>query len=100
MFFAVSVMIESVRSDGTQGAVEEQIYLVEADSPKSAEARGRELGLSACADYSVEGGVQVSMRLRAIERTYPIEGELQDGTELFSRFLRPDEADSILTRDL
>ena len=78
---------------------EEVIVLIEADDEGQAHRRADEIGRSREHEYLVSDPVQHTLRWRFVktERVQEIESALpEDGAEVFSRFLRRAEAESLL----
>lgn len=48
-------------------------------------------------EFTVSGSVKVAWKFHQVESVCLIEDNIEDGVELFSRFLRQSEAESILT---
>ena len=86
------------RPIGSETLWEERIFLVFSENSEDAERLGKTLALAAEHSYTVEGGDIVSWVFDRIERVYSIEAESLDcGSEIFSRFLRNSEVQSMLT---
>jgi hypothetical protein len=100
MWFAVNQLFESVH-DGRPAADalwEERVVLVQAADEAEARRRGEILGRAEEHEYRSATGDQVRWTFRQVERVYPIDAEvLEDGTEVFARFLRSCEVESLLT---
>lgn len=79
---------------------EEVVVLIRADDEASATRQAEEMGRAREVDYFVQQPQthRVRWRFVSVERVCQIDSpELASGTELFSRFLRPQEAASLLT---
>ncbi len=100
MFYSVSVFLRNQRSDGQRATFEEQILLIEADSEEQAKEKASSLCKQDCTSYRAADGVEVTTTIEGIERAFVITDPLQDGSEIFSRFLSYDEAISILRTKL
>jgi hypothetical protein len=99
MWYAANLLFESVRQpdDGAEQLWEESIRLIEASSESEATKKATQLGNVERASYQADGAT-VTWKFSRVERVYFIEpAALTDGTELFSRFLRQSEVNSLLT---
>lgn len=90
-------MYKSERGDSQSPLWEERIVLVSAIDEKEAKEKATALATEYESEFTVSGGAKVKWNFHQIERVFSIDDNLQDGAELFSRFLRNDEAESILT---
>jgi hypothetical protein len=100
MWFSAAILLRSEAVDRmpADSLWEESIVLVNADTEDDALTIATNLGRRREHSYSVEGGVELRWLFDRVERIYAIESEeLQSGTELFSRFLRASEVESLLT---
>ncbi|CCF97720.1 DUF4288 domain-containing protein [Ralstonia solanacearum] len=102
MRFLASLFFKStIRDHGSaaprEGVWEEVIVLVISHTESGALARAEQLGVERSGvTYSSDSG-EVTWTYVKVERVVPMEdGELIDGQELFSRYLRSSEARSIL----
>jgi len=76
---------------------EELVILFQAISESDAEAKAAAYGQSHQHEYTNDEGTLIRWRFQKVERVCAIESTtLEDGTELFSRFLRDSEAQSLL----
>jgi cysteine synthase len=99
MWYSVSLLFRSSGNPAGAGAPlwEESIRLISADSEAQAMEKAKRLGESERVSYGVSGGTRTWVFSR-VERVYAIETDrLDDGVELFSRFLRDSEVVSLLT---
>jgi hypothetical protein len=75
---------------------EEQIVLFQAVSESDAEAKATAYGQSHQHEYTNDEGTLIRWSFQKVERVYAVESTaLVDGTELFSRFLRDSEVQSL-----
>jgi len=108
-FYSVNLLLrsEQLKVPAVNPLWEERIVLVEAASEREAVREGMRIGKEAEEEYPVsygggEEGAERKDTLRwtfvQIERVCEIaNGEMKNGTELFSRFLRESEMQSILS---
>ena len=76
---------------------EERLVLIQALSEEEAITNAETLGRCEEHEYRNEAGELICWRFAKVERIFPLEKvELRQGLELFSRFLRSEEAESIL----
>ena len=100
-WYVASLLFESVNLDtpDQESLWEERLILLAAESIGAARkiaTERRDIGSTA---YSTDRGGQVHWIFRVIERIYEIQDEeLQNGTEVFCRFLRDSEVKSLLTK--
>lgn len=97
MFYAVNLLYQSERSDLKEGLWEERIILVLALDEDEAKSKAFAFAKDQETQITLEDSEQVSWKFSQIERVFLIDDPLVDGTELFSRFLRGSEVESILT---
>jgi hypothetical protein len=77
---------------------EEVFLLIEAENENSARSKAERLARHDAAPYKNESGNLVSWKFEKVDRISPIsDGQLRNGTELFSRFLRDSEVRSLMT---
>jgi hypothetical protein len=101
MWYGVSVWLEGCHEDGANlpSLWEEIVLLIQAET----EAEARTLaGASARErehDYRVSKPSRHTVRwtFREVARICEIEGQLGSGTEVFARFLKPSEVESLRT---
>lgn len=99
MRFSVSILHKSVDSpsDEKEPLWLESIRLLEAPSEKDAEALAKEIAQRDEHSYTVESGATVTWKFMSIESVFAVESDnLTTGIEVFSRFLRASEAESLL----
>ena len=95
MFYSVNVYLKSECDDDSPSLWEERILLVSAFSEEEAINKANKY----CDEdysYKVESGATIHWSLYKVDRAYLID-ELKDGAELFSRFVKEQEALSLLT---
>lgn len=98
MWYSASLLFTGERNDRGEPLWEEQIVLIRAVDETGAKARAEHLGKEQEHGYTTAEKVAVTWRFVCVERVFSIElGELGDGAEVFSRFLRDSEAKSLLT---
>lgn len=100
MWFSAAILFRSEAADRlpADSLWEESLVLVKADTEDDALMIATAIGRSQELSYSVEGGAQLRWLFDRVERVYAIESEdLQSATELFSRYLRASEVESLLT---
>ena len=100
MWYSASLFFESVHNSqsGDDNIWEEQIVLFWAGSEAGAREKAEVFGRRHEHAYQSATGDQVQWKFRAVQSIFElIDQELKDGTEAFSRFVRPAEAQSLLT---
>jgi Domain of unknown function (DUF4288) len=102
MWYVVSVFYKSEHLEPdrqTAGLWEEVFLLVDAIDDEDAARRAEEIAKSKEHEYEVSEPTPHTLRwtFSRIERTHTVEGPLEDGVEIFSRFLTASEAESLLT---
>ena len=98
MWFSASLLFRSIHTvpDGVE-LWEESICLVEADTEAKALAKASAIGHREQVSYVARGEDTVTWEFVQVERVFEIEGgQPSDGVELFSRFLRKSEVESLL----
>jgi hypothetical protein len=98
MWFAVSLLFSgsSIAKPGTV-LWQESIKLIEADSEQAARMLAAKHGKSAEHSYDVEGAA-FTWSFRSIQSVFHLEDfRLESGVEVFSRFLKRAEAQSLLS---
>lgn len=97
MWYAASLLFKSSRSPaGAEPLWEESIRLIGADSESEARSKAERLGRSERTSYAASGGA-VTWMFDRVARVCLIDADsLAEGTELFSRFLRNSEVESLL----
>ncbi len=97
MKYSVSILFRSDRDDDHEPLWEERILLIDALNGEEAEAKAAEIAQQGEQTVNTAEGATVNWRFQQVERTCLIEDTIEDGVELFSRFLRESEALSMLT---
>jgi hypothetical protein len=99
MWYAASLLFKSIHSGSVSSNIwEESIRLIQADTSELALKKANFIGAGEKVNYIVHSGDTVTWEFVKVERVYEIMDEqIKDGTELFSRFLRDSEAESLLT---
>jgi len=98
MWYSASLLFKGVHSPlRAEPLWEESVRLIKADTEDDAREKARRLGVAEKTSYRTSDG-KVTWIFDRIERVYAIDAEsIVDGTELFSRFLRNSEVESLLT---
>ena len=99
MWYSASLLFKSVHvpTDARQPIWEESIRLIEAETDADARNEAERIGRSEKVAYQAQNDV-VLWTFERVERVCPIDkDELENGVELFSRFLRESEVMSLLT---
>jgi Domain of unknown function (DUF4288) len=101
MWYTVSLLLKSrhLNQPSEQDWLwEESIVLVQAENEDDARRAGERIGKSKELEYVSATGDQVRWTFETIESVCEIlDDTITSGTEVFSRFLRNEEVDSILT---
>jgi hypothetical protein len=98
MWFAVNLLYRSshIPTETKPTIWEESIRIIEAPTESEALKEAERIGSSKAHTYEVEGGL-IIWTFERVERVYAIEDEeLRSGSEVFSRFLRDSEVQSLL----
>jgi hypothetical protein len=98
--FAASLLFRGVSDNcPSEGDVwEESIILILAEDEESATQKAEKIGRENVVSYKAMAGNMLAWKFVQIERLYEImDSEITDGTELFSRFLKNSEVESILS---
>ena len=97
VWFVVSVMYEGehVPGDGQDNIWEESLLLVAAPDSDAAHQIAEKIGRKREHGYAVDGGL-INWRLRFVDRVCAVDGDLDHGSEIFSRFLKATEVESIV----
>jgi hypothetical protein len=99
-WFSASLFFKSERSRTKNEKVlwEESICLVRANTYDEALKKAVQNGRKIKVNYKTNEGDMLAWKFVKVERIFMIdENRLMDGTELFSRFLRSEEASLLLT---
>lgn len=99
MLFAVSILfhISPVEHPQSHFLWEERIVLLSGDDEDEVKEKAEILGHDSEHEYENANGQMVAHRFECVAAICAIPGEVTDGCEVFSRFLRDSEARSILT---
>ncbi len=97
MYYSVSIMYKSKRNDTETPLWEEQIILVSALDETEAEEKAIKFARKYETEFDAANSGKVTWKFYQVESVFIINDKLEDGVELFSRFLRNSEAESILT---
>jgi hypothetical protein len=102
MLFSVSVLFSSSTPEQPPADClwEEQLLLIVADSEEEAALRAESVARESEHEFETASGEMLSWKFAAVERTLLIAeelAELRDGFQLFWRFLRKSEAESLFT---
>lgn len=97
MYYSVSLMYKSERNDSEPPLWEERIVLVSAMDEFEAEEKARKRASKHESGITTSNSIQVTWSFHQVERVFHIDDKIKDGAELFTRFLRSSEAESILT---
>ena len=98
MWFAASLLFRSshVPTDTRPAIWEESVRIIEAETESEALKEAERIGAFAIHTYETERGL-VIWTFEKVERVYSIQDEeLRSGSEVFSRFLRDAEVQSLL----
>ena len=95
--FSVSVFMTMGSKGDNEPLWEERILLVKAESEDDATRKAETLAKSEEHSYSSNQGKRIAVKFDSVDRVYAIEDTLEDGVELFSRFLRDSEVNSLKT---
>jgi hypothetical protein len=99
MWFGVNIFLkgECATRATDETLWEERVVLIQALSKHEARARAEQIGRESECQYVSGTGELIEWKFVTVERVHQIEGEdLDPGTEVFSRFLRATEAESLL----
>jgi len=97
--YTAALLFRSLR-DGAflpQNLWEESIILIEAISQEDALAKANEIGRCRRVSYATQDGTELVWEFFKVERVFEVTNALEDGAEIFSRFLRNSEVESLLT---
>ena len=99
MWYGVSIFM---KGDGSQAGNnellwEEKVVVIQASSEKEARTKAIELGKDGECKYISVTNQLINWKFACIQSVYEIEGsDINPGTEVFSRFLRATEVESLL----
>jgi len=97
MYYSVSLFYKSERSDSVAPLWEERVILVSAADESEAEKKAQRRAKEYESTFVASDSVKIEWKFYQVERVHAIDDVIEDGVELFSRFLRASEAASILT---
>jgi hypothetical protein len=100
MWFSACLLFENVGQGrpSRENVWEERVVLLSADSEEDAEQRCRTIGIAYEHNYIAATGEAIECKFRHVERIYTISVDaIGDETEVFFRFLRASEVQSLLT---
>jgi len=97
MWYSASLLFRAVHPTDRDSdwLWQDSIVLMNASDEEAARQRAEAIGRDHEHEYQTTSGT-VRWEFVRVERLCEIEGELRDGTELFSRFLRESEAESLI----
>ena len=98
MWYAANLLFKSTHSQsGDDELWEESIRLVDAESEDMALKKAQIIGANEKVAYLAQEGDKVTWEFVRVDRVFEISDEqLRNGAELFSRFLRKSEVESML----
>ena len=99
MWYTACLLFKAVHSGepNSESLWEETFILIDAETETVARTMAEELGRNREHGYPTDHGNTVKWQFMRVERVYAIDvGDLQTGTEVFSRFLRQSEVESLL----
>lgn len=100
MWYTANLLFKSVHSptSSKDALWEESIRLIEAETREQAMEKANILGKAAEVSYPIQSDDSTKWTFVKVERVVEIDGQkLKDGAEVFSRFLRESEVQSLLT---
>jgi|SRR5580693_1463133 hypothetical protein len=95
MWFCVSALSVSEHPDGSV-ASSNRLWVISAEDAVDAKAKAELLARREQCTYNNSDGAKVSWEFKAISTVYQLENAPTDGSEVFSRFLKDSEAQSLL----
>ncbi len=98
MWYVANIFLKSLnaKASNDEGIWEERLVLFEANSETEAMEKAASFGESEQHSYLNSEGETVSWKFDSVERIGHLDaGKLEDKLELFSRFLRKSEAESL-----
>lgn len=100
-WYSASIFLQAIHQDSVnaEGLWEEQVLLIQANDEEEARVLAAELGKGKEHEYVADEPTRHLVRWRfvAVERVCEIESNaLANGVELFSRFLKAEEAERLL----
>lgn len=98
MYYSASLFFESIHEDGSEGVWEERIVIISASSQEEALSKAARIGGGEPVHYETSDGGVVTWKLVRVERVFEIDSEcIDEGVEVFSRFLKKSEAESLMS---
>lgn len=101
MWFCVAALSVSDHPDGSvqsqERLWEEHFFLLVADNAGEARTKAENLARRGECVYEAANRSTVSWEFKTVSAIYQLDGAPVDGAEIFSRFLRESEAQSLLT---
>jgi hypothetical protein len=99
MWFVANLLFKALHETNSpkEELWEESMRLIYADSKQEALNRATQIGKSSEHSYVTAASETVTWSFVTVERLFEVDAaELTDGTEVFSRFLRGSEVESLL----
>jgi len=97
MFYSVSLFFKGLHEDGTQKVWEERIILIDAEDESQVEKKAKSLANEYEVEYRTANGDLLKWVFVDIGSIFEIESsQIEGGVELFSRFIKESEAESLL----
>jgi hypothetical protein len=87
MWFTVPVYLRSSEPVDGESLIEELFYLFEAPSEKEAESKALLAAKGLEQTYANIAGKEVVWTLESVGQPYELDGDLKDGSEIYSRFI-------------
>ena len=100
MWFGVNLLFSSTRPDesAAEALWEERIILLQAADEAAARQAAEQIGKAEEHEYIAADGSPVRWQFAQVECVYQLlSDKVESGTEVFSRFLRASEVQSLLT---
>jgi hypothetical protein len=100
MWFGVSLLLRSTRPEESEEEAlwEERIIVLQAADEADARQAAEQIGKAEEHEYIAADGSPVRWEFIQVERVCPIlSDKVESGTEIFGRFLRASEVQSLLT---
>jgi len=100
MWFCASALSVSEHPNGSpplERLWEEHLFLVEADNADDAKTKAGKVARSQECSYVSADGSKVTWRFERIWKVHELDSKPTDGVEVFSRFLKESEVQSILS---
>jgi hypothetical protein len=98
-FYSASILSRSIRNNSVSShdLWEESVILIRADTPEEAMEKATATGRSMGTTYEAIDGSMVTWEFFKVESVFEILDTIGEGAEIFSRFLRNSEVESLLT---